>query len=541
MPAKLKAALKGLGYAAFFLVALLAFVYLTLPLDALEDYLVRKVSDEYGADLEITELSMWGLSGLEMEGVTLTPRPTPEEIAEIRAAREARAAWQARQQAAAAEGAEDDEAPAGAAPAAAPGKPGATPAGSDKPTDGPAKPGDSASGKAAPGKRAPGTRADDTAQAKPKDQPPPIPPGPQPLYVESLRAEVALGKLIGDLMDGRIFNEEGEAALEAALLGGKLEARVTRTPGQMDVDATFDGLDLGQLTVLRTLLPLPIVGQFEGEVDLEVPLDEDGRFRLGSTTGFITLNLSNAVLGPGQIEAEALKNFGGFFDVPRLTLASFGGRINFEQRRAEFENFAFRGKDLEGDLTGSVQLANNLERFNPRAYLRFKFSEEFLERESAIGTLMRTVPEIRRGTGGDGFTGFGITLNTRKGSLAWRPTPRNPYGPRTSVRDRAAPPRPTVRGGRDALRDRTGGRTRLPSKRPTRPPVRRPSAFDRKPTPTEDEPPIEDETTKEVEPALEPEAAAEDTVVEDGAEGEEGEEGEEGAGKPEDEEVEETE
>ncbi len=527
MPPKLKAALKALGYVVFFIAALLFFVYVTLPLDALESYMVRKASDEYGADLEITELSMWGLSGLEMEGVTLTPRPTPEEITEIREAREARAAWQARQQAKAAEAeADEPEEKAGekADPAGAPaaGKPGAD----DGPTKG--APGPKTTTKAQMDKAAAEKAAED-------DKPPPVPAGPQPLYVESLRARVALGKLIGDLMDGKLLNEDAEAVLEARLLGGSIEARVEKNSENTHLVANFAGLDLAQLTVLRALLPLPVVGAFDGEIDLEVPLDDDGKLRLASAGGHLSLSLSNAVLGPGRIESDDLRNFGGFFDVPRLTLAQFGGKINFERRRAVFEDFAFRGKDLEGDLTGYVQLANKLERFNPRAYLRFKFAEDFLEREKGIGVLMRTVPQIKRGTGGDGYTGFAVSMRndpkTRKKRLAWRPTPRNPYGPRTSVRD-AKPTRPSVRPGRGALRERN---TRTPTRRSrTRLPTRKPTPVNRKtPDPVEapedaPEPEAEEEVGEEEDDDTEAEPSEDGAEKEEGEGEDEGEEEEEG-------------
>ena len=46
-----------LGYTAFFVFAFIACVYLTLPLDALQGYLVRKLSDEHGMDLTVERLS----------------------------------------------------------------------------------------------------------------------------------------------------------------------------------------------------------------------------------------------------------------------------------------------------------------------------------------------------------------------------------------------------------------------------------------------------------------------------------------------------
>jgi hypothetical protein len=82
-----------LGYTAFFVFAFISCIYLTLPLDALQGYLVRKLSDEHGMDLTVERLSTWRLTGFEAENVVIRPRPSPEELAAITAAREARKAW----------------------------------------------------------------------------------------------------------------------------------------------------------------------------------------------------------------------------------------------------------------------------------------------------------------------------------------------------------------------------------------------------------------------------------------------------------------
>ena len=49
-------------------------------------YLVRLASDTYNADLEITDLSVGGLSGITAEGVMIRPRPSPELLAKIKEA-----------------------------------------------------------------------------------------------------------------------------------------------------------------------------------------------------------------------------------------------------------------------------------------------------------------------------------------------------------------------------------------------------------------------------------------------------------------------
>lgn len=447
MVAFLKGALKYLGYTAFFLLALLAFVYWTLPTDEVKAYLVRKASDEYNADLDITHLSTWGLAGVEAEGITFTPRPSPEQLAEMREARQARAAWEeakkakaedaAKEKSEAAKGAKDEDGEDGEAKDLAEAVAKAKAAGDD-PTKNPVP-------TVAAGRKKPaGKDAKDTKEAK-DDKPPPIPAGPQPLLVESLRAKVSPFDLIGGVIDGRV---------EAALLGGTVEVDFKRHAEQLEVDAHWDGLDLGQLSVLRSTLPLPLVGGFEGQVDVEIPRNDKGQLRLASMTGSIDLKVADARIGPGRIESDKLGAF-PYFDVPAVRVAELGGKLAFGKRRATFENFAFTGKDVEGELSGYIQLANDLKRWGPRAFLRFKFSDAFVKENREVKTAMSSIPYLRQGTDRDGFTGFAVT-NTLA-SPKWRPRKTNPY-------------RTTPRAARPA-----------PDKGATKRPVRKPaSVVDRK-------------------------------------------------------------
>ena len=437
----LKSLLKYTGYVAFFAVALVLFFYWTLPLKEVEDYLVRKASDEYNADLSIAALSTWGVSGVQAEGVTVTPRPTVEEMEVLREAREARAAWkQAKADRAEAEAAEKKNPAAAAEEPKAPDAPAAAAPTTAKPADagpsaGPEKPDDKKGAKKS--KLGPKTAANET-------KPPPIPRGPQPLHLEVLRARVSPFALAAGAFEGR---------LEASLLGGEITAEISRNSEQIKVNASWSALDLQELRVLESALPLPMVGSVEGSVDMEIPVSDQGATRLASATGKVELKISAAQIGPGTLESEKLGAFGRF-DVPNVRIAELGGRLEFEKRRATFENFEFHGKDVEGDISGYIQLANKLERWGPRAYLRFRFSDEFMEKNKDVKTAMSSIPYVKRGTARDGYTGFAVT-----GSITqpkWRPRKDNPYGKRrTSAKrdsdDKDKGKAATVKRGRETL------------------------------------------------------------------------------------------
>ena len=76
----LKGLLKFSGYLGFFLVALVFFVYLTLPLDQAKAFVIRYAADEHNLDVEMDDISINGLSSITITGATITPRATAEEL-----------------------------------------------------------------------------------------------------------------------------------------------------------------------------------------------------------------------------------------------------------------------------------------------------------------------------------------------------------------------------------------------------------------------------------------------------------------------------
>ncbi len=385
MSAFLKNAARYAGYTLFFVAALVVFVWLTLPLDAAKDLIVRKAADEQNLDVSIGDLSTWGLTGLEATNVVVTPRPTPEERVAMEEARKAREAW---------EKSRKSRADKPAAPPPAP----ATEEGM------PAEAADALAETAVAPASAPAA----------DEQPPPLPDGPQPLHVDELRFKMGLW----DLLTG---NQSG--VLEAKMFGGTLDAAYRRDREKLDVDAKWSELDLRQLAALKSVLPLPLTGAFNGEVDVEVPVGDQGGLRLTAATGHVDVKVHHGAIGPGRIESDKLGAF-PYFDVPKARVDELGGRLAIEKRRATFENFKMSGRDMEGELTGYIQLADKFDRWAPRAHLRFKFSDEFLEKNKDVKVMMTSVGYLKRGQS-EGYTGFSVTGTFQKPQF--QPRKKSPY------------------------------------------------------------------------------------------------------------------
>ncbi|MCA9546359.1 MAG: type II secretion system protein GspN [Myxococcales bacterium] len=421
----LKNALRWGAYTVFLLAALAFFVYLTLPVDEIKAYLVRKAADEHQMQLDITELKVAGLGGVELRGVTITPMPTPEEREALARAQEARKAWrEAKKAAEAAEaegGSTGDDATGAAADEDAPkGKAKDTKAKAAAKADGDDGEGadDAAADAGKPAKVAKAPKAKDSkpkdakaAEKKAEDEPPPLPPAAVPIFIERLSAKVAPFKL----MRGAV-----EASVDAELMGGRLAVQVAQGSETLTVKGDWEGLSIEQLPFApkrkkividespqgkdEPQVDLALIGALEGDVDLEVPL-KGKKPELSKITGSLTVRVVNALLGPGQIFSRDM----GFFDVPRIRMAQVGGGLRFEKRKATFEDFKLTGKDLEGDIDGHIQLADSLKAWGPRAHLRFKFSEEFLKTNKDVNTALKGLPKIRRATDPEGFIGLQVT------------------------------------------------------------------------------------------------------------------------------------
>jgi type II secretion system protein N len=364
------------GYSAFFVFALVLFVFLTLPLDTVKAHLVRKAADEYNADLVIEDLSTWGLTGVEAENVTLTFRPTPDEEAAMEAAREARKAWEATHGGAKKKAAVADEGGEAKAPVSAEGD----------------APGAGDVDEAAKGEKA--------AEEKP-DGAPPMPSGPRPITVEHLKAKVGLLALMRGAKAG---------AVEAAVAGGTIEAELDHDGEAYHLTGKWDALDLRQLAFLRRKVDLPLAGSLAGEIDVQVPTADEGKVKLANAVGQVSLKLADASLGPGTLAT---------FEVPLTRITGIDGKLLLDKKKATVDHFDITGKDLEGELTGYIDLKESFARFGPRVHLRFKLGDEYLEAHKDLKTLLSLTPKVKNATA-EGYTGVMINGTFADPKVVWR-------------------------------------------------------------------------------------------------------------------------
>ncbi len=484
------------AYTAFFGFTLVLFVYLTLPLDTVKAYLVRKFADEYGADLAIEDLSTWGVLGVEAENVTLTFRPTPEEESAMEAAAEARKAWQAEH------GKNGDADKGDKADKTAKAE------GADKP----AKVEGSEAAGGAPG-AAPKAAASDGAEKSEygeKAEKPTAPPavvGPQPIEIGALRVRLGLlGLLKGSLT----------AIVKGELAGGTLEAEVTKASDGLHAVGNWDTLDLRELSFLRRKLGVPVTGLLSGDLDVDVPSTDEGKLRMSSAQGHIALKLAEASLGPGKVPGKSI----GFdtVDVPQVRIQGIDGKLVLDKKRATVDHFDIVGKDLEGELTGYIELKDAFARMAPRLHIRFKLGDEFLEAHKDVKVLMSSVPKLKSAQA-DGYTG--LMINGSFSAPTVTPKRESPYKAGGSAKAEAGDARTKPAGGKERKPKAPGRTPGVAAARQTAIPVAPPMVVPRPAAPATAEA-VAEPTAPETEapapeteaPAPEPEAPAPETAPE---------------------------
>ncbi len=417
-------ALKVAGYLAFFAVCFLFAFRWTLPLDKMQDFLVRKAQDEYRLDLEIDKFEVAGLAGLTMQGITVTPKPTMEEQAAIREARAALKAWNEQKKL------EAEEAKNSADTQAADKKEKSKGNKADSPADDQEElafdevldaglggaPEKNAAAKAAQAASAVKQAAAKDKKAE-KDEAPKVPEGPAPMTVQSI--DVSLSPFA--LLTGSV-----KGSADASLFGGHLAADFALNKKAVPVQLQAKNLELAQATLLKRVMPAPIVGVVDVDADLTIPLNEKRAPQIQNTKGNLDLKLQNLMLGPGVVPLSAGSNAAGLteFELPATSISELGGTLKFDDHRATFEQFSATGKDVEAELTGYLQLASTFKNWGPRAHVRFKFSDDYLTRNS-LRSLLASLPLVKRGTDSEGFTGISLTGTFDK--IAYKAQKETPY------------------------------------------------------------------------------------------------------------------
>ncbi len=351
-----------LGYGSIWSLSFGLGMYLFFPMERVRDVVAAQVSAAAGRPVDIGDLSMWRLTGIEAEDVA------------IRWADEGAQVAKGTQGAKGATGAKRGTGPMVATP--------------DTSIEAHAKRDAEAAGREAKALAA------------------------TPLRIDRIAARVAVLPYLLGLV---------EVVLQAEALGGEMSGTVSedRTTRTRVIDVEFSGLEVGRLPMWRDLLGVPINGVLSGALDLTLDGED-----FAESLGKIELKLEGIKVGKGQIPLPKGSMF-PFYDLDTpadlgdLDLAiDVGGDKSPAPRsvRARVTRFEQKGSDLSLKVTGDVTLLERLDRSRPNLQVQFKPAAAFVKR-AALSMIINN-PRLKRFTQG-GWIGLhvGGTLGAPKPKL----------------------------------------------------------------------------------------------------------------------------
>jgi type II secretion system protein N len=243
----------------------------------------------------------------------------------------------------------------------------------------------------------------------------------------------------------------GEAAyqMQAVGLGGEIEASMRGLPPGVPrpaPPAVYVGqtrlvtreIAMNELSGSRSVIPLPLAGRLDMELDLKTPNQ-----RNGEANGNLEWKWTGAALGDGK---EKLRVAGNPFlsegiVVPRIRLGDFKGKVQFTKGVGKLQGVTAKSPDGEVRIEGEIRLSDPVGYSYVDLYVVFRLTEAVLKANEKLGLMMQFAEGGKRS---DGFYGFRLTGSfNRLGPPQWMQTSPFPAG---GTGTRAAIPRPPSPG-----------------------------------------------------------------------------------------------
>ncbi len=197
-----------------------------------------------------------------------------------------------------------------------------------------------------------------------------------------------------------------DLSFSAELLAGKLDGRVKIAEDQQRIEADLYALDLGRLPVWQDTLGLPLAGKVTGRVDLTLSPQD-----IKESRGTIELALEQGSLGEGTIRG---------LSTPAISLGKTQAALEITKGKADIKSFQVRSDDIEASLEGYFLLQKSLQQLSARCKLRFRPSDDFLNRNPKFKDLIN-LSGINRAKDKDGY--FSYSVYGRLDSPQFRPAP----------------------------------------------------------------------------------------------------------------------
>lgn len=206
--------------------------------------------------------------------------------------------------------------------------------------------------------------------------------------------------------------------------GGALAGTYTRASSSQSLYLSVDDLNLSQSPLLVQFTGVPMFGTLSG----------GGTFQFAAgrpilTGGSFELSGKKVTIGPKEeLKLEALPF--GHVSVPQVNFGNMELKLNVDDKqknrpRIVLEEWRSKGRDLQLQIWGHVDLANRAGAAESRLKLRVRLNPEFVNKNKAVQGMIRN-EKMQNGQSGDwhGLVFWGPLSN-----LQWKGSPTAAEGP----------------------------------------------------------------------------------------------------------------
>jgi type II secretion system protein N len=198
---------------------------------------------------------------------------------------------------------------------------------------------------------------------------------------------------------------------DAAVMGGTLKGSLDLGSKERSVDATLQGLSLGEVTPLTQVLGLPMEGKLSGAVHLQFP---EGR--ASKANGTITLELAEMAVGDGK----------SGLGLPKFTIGTLPIEGEVKDGTVTISRFSVSGRDLDLQGSGKLMLRDtSLAEAQSDLVLRFRFSDKYKGKDEKTTALLgpRGLLEISMANAKTAEGYFGQSIAGPLGAPRFSPNP----------------------------------------------------------------------------------------------------------------------
>jgi type II secretion system protein N len=196
-------------------------------------------------------------------------------------------------------------------------------------------------------------------------------------------------------------------------MGGEVSGSFESSGKDRAVQATLDGVDLGEVEALGQLLGVPIHGKVSGEVHLDMPEAKATR-----GTGSVSLEAKEVSVGDGKAKLK------GAIALPKVDVGTLTFSAEAKEGVLKISKFVAGGKDVEVQGDGRITLRDMATESLCDAQIRFKINDSYRTRSdltkslfgapgSNIPALFELDPKVKQSKRADGFFGW-----SARGTLA---------------------------------------------------------------------------------------------------------------------------